>query len=72
MKECRDCRHQVSEQALSCPHCGAPYPARAQWDGWGYEYKSKAKLLGLPLVHDRRLVTRATWDERHRILLRLG
>jgi hypothetical protein len=51
MKQCRECRHQVSDQALACPSCGAPYPARAEWDGWGFEYKSKARLLGLPLLH---------------------
>jgi hypothetical protein len=51
MKNCRECQHIVSEQAVACPHCGAPYPARAKWDGWGYEYKSRAALLGWPLVH---------------------
>ena len=51
MKQCRDCQHVVSEQALACPHCGAPYPAKEQWDGWGFEYKSQTRLLGLPLVH---------------------
>jgi len=28
-----------------------PYPARAKWDGWGFEYKSQATLLGLPILH---------------------
>ena len=51
MKNCRDCRHEVSEQAMACPHCGAPYPAKEKWDGWGFEYKSEAELLGLPLIH---------------------
>ena len=51
MKPCRECRHEVSEQALSCPNCGAPYPAREKWDGWGFEYKSKVIILGLPLIH---------------------
>jgi len=51
MQPCRECRHSVSEQAFACPNCGAPYPAQAQWDGWGYEYKSRASLLGLPLLH---------------------
>ncbi len=50
-KQCRECRHDVSEQALACPHCGAPYPAREKWDGRGFEYKSKATMFGLPLVH---------------------
>jgi len=28
MKPCRDCQRQISEQALACPNCGAPFPAR--------------------------------------------
>ena len=51
MKTCRECKHQVSEQAISCPNCGAPYPAKVKWDGYGYEYKSEARFLGLPLIH---------------------
>lgn len=51
MKQCRDCQGDVSEQAMMCPHCGAPYPAKEEWDGYGYEYKSRLKLAGLPLVH---------------------
>ncbi|HPD58128.1 MAG TPA: hypothetical protein P5294_11345 [Smithellaceae bacterium] len=51
MKNCRECQREISEQALVCPHCGAPYPAKEKWDGWGFEYKSKAMIAGLPLVH---------------------
>ena len=51
MKPCRECQHEVSEQAVACPQCGAPFPAREKWDGRGFEYKSKAAILGLPLVH---------------------
>lgn len=51
MKPCRECRKEISEQAFSCPHCGAPYPAREKWDGWGFEYKSEANIMGLPLLH---------------------
>ena len=51
MKQCRECQHQVSEQAVACPQCGAPYPAGEKWDGYGFEYKSKATLFGLPLLH---------------------
>ncbi len=51
MKECRECRHNVSEQAFACPNCGAPYPAREKWDGWGFEYKSGFTMFGLPFLH---------------------
>jgi hypothetical protein len=51
MKLCRDCQHEVSEQAPMCPQCGCPYPARDHWDGHGFEYKSKLTLGGLPFVH---------------------
>lgn len=51
MKPCRECQHEVSEQAAACPQCGAPYPAREKWDGWGFEYKSETTLWGLPLLH---------------------
>ena len=51
MKPCRECKHQVSEQAGACPDYGAPYPARERWDGYGFEYKSQSTFLGLPLLH---------------------
>ena len=51
MKPCRECKHQVSEQAMTCPGCGAPFPAKEKWDGWGFEYKTEATFLGLPLLH---------------------
>ncbi|SDU09410.1 zinc ribbon domain-containing protein [Desulfobacula phenolica] len=51
MKPCRECQHEISEQAMACPQCGVPFPARAKWNGWGFEYKSKATLFGLPWLH---------------------
>lgn len=51
MPKCRECGRQVSGQAFQCPSCGAPYPARAKWDGYGFEYKSQATLFGWPLLH---------------------
>ena len=48
---CRECSGTVSHQATQCPHCGAPYPAKPDWDGYGYEYKSKTTIFGIPLVH---------------------
>jgi hypothetical protein len=51
VKPCRECRREVSEQAPACPGCGAPFPARERWDGYGFEYRSKLVIAGLPLVH---------------------
>jgi hypothetical protein len=48
---CRECQHQVSKTARACPHCGAPFPGRAHWQGTGYEWKSQATVFGYPLVH---------------------
>ncbi|MFB3880422.1 MAG: zinc-ribbon domain-containing protein [Armatimonadota bacterium] len=51
MKPCRSCGHQVSEEALACPNCGAPFPAREKWDGYGFEYKTPVTVWGMPLLH---------------------
>jgi len=51
MKSCRECTRVVSEDAPVCPACGALYPTRDKWDGWGFEYKSEANVFGLPILH---------------------
>lgn len=51
MKLCRECRREISEQAVACPQCGAPFPARESWDGWGFEYKSRSMIAGWPVLH---------------------
>jgi len=51
IKKCRECQHQVSDQAMTCPHCGAPLPTKERWNGYGFEYKSATTLFGLPLLH---------------------
>ncbi len=51
MKPCRDCGNTVSEQAPFCPSCGAPYPWKEKWDGWGFEYESPLKIGKWPLLH---------------------
>jgi hypothetical protein len=48
---CRECGGQVSVQAPFCPHCGAPYPSRRDWGGFGIDWRTKASLGGYPLVH---------------------
>jgi len=51
MKPCRECNHEISEQARACPNCGAPFPAQQEWDGFGFEYTSPLTISGIPLVH---------------------
>ena len=51
MKTYENPSNEVSDNGKACPHCGAPFPADKKRDGWGYEYKSKVRIFGLPLVH---------------------
>lgn len=51
MKPCRECQQEISEDARGCPQCGAPFPAREKWDGYGFEYKTKTAICGMPLLH---------------------
>ena len=51
LTQCRECKKEVSTQARACPHCGVPYPARKEWKGSGFEWKSKTFIYGYPLVH---------------------
>ncbi len=51
MKKCGSCQQQISEESLACPLCGAQLSARKEWDGYGFEYKTKSTLFGLPLIH---------------------
>jgi hypothetical protein len=48
---CRECNGQVSDQAPACPHCGAPVSWKAEFRGWGFEWSSRTKVAGWPLVH---------------------
>ncbi len=48
---CRECGKEVSTEAPTCPHCGAPRPADPNWQGWGFEWKSEGAYWGYPLVH---------------------
>jgi hypothetical protein len=51
LRPCRECGRETSDRAFACPQCGAPFPTRASWDGWGFEYKSRTTVAGWPLVH---------------------
>ncbi|MCL6620942.1 MAG: zinc ribbon domain-containing protein [Syntrophobacterales bacterium] len=52
---CRECGRELSTEALSCPHCGAPSPGaapRRPWRGsWGFEWRSQREIAGWPVVH---------------------
>jgi hypothetical protein len=51
LTQCRECEREISDQAFSCPHCGAPRPAQKKWQGTGVDWKSGASFWGFPLVH---------------------
>ena len=51
LEKCRECKHEVSVNARNCPNCGAPYPAKQEWIGTGFEWKSSVEYMGFPLIH---------------------
>ena len=55
---CPECGRGMSEKASACPQCGYPLrePPKAValvggTRAWGFEWRSKAQILGWPLVH---------------------
>ncbi len=48
---CRECQQEVSDVARACPQCGVPFPGRPDWQGTGYDWKSRRTVWGYPLVH---------------------
>ena len=48
---CPECGRSISDKAVTCPQCGAP-TGRSPWAARrGYEWRTKAELFGLPLIH---------------------
>jgi len=52
---CPECSNSISDQAVTCPHCGYPLqpqqmliPARRRP---GFEWKSSTTIMGWPLIH---------------------
>ncbi|MGC8774710.1 MAG: hypothetical protein ACP5R6_05570 [Chlorobaculum sp.] len=51
MINCRKCKAPVSENAPTCPHCGAPQPYKSVWHGYGFYYQSRLAICGGNLLH---------------------
>ncbi|MBM4325632.1 MAG: zinc ribbon domain-containing protein [Deltaproteobacteria bacterium] len=51
LQTCPDCGNELSDKAIACPRCGRPGPAPTIAHKGGYEWKSRVKLFGIPLVH---------------------
>ncbi|MFH1092849.1 MAG: hypothetical protein V1739_01685 [Candidatus Omnitrophota bacterium] len=55
--KCVECKTDISEKASACPNCGHPLSGRENtayffsYMQWGYQWQSKAKLAGWPLIH---------------------
>ena len=54
--QCEECGAEMSDKAFMCPKCGLPakdykMPPFVGYYWLGYEWKSQAEILGIPLVH---------------------
>ncbi|MFC1885137.1 serine hydrolase [Thermodesulfobacteriota bacterium] len=51
MKKCRECQYEISDNPRVCPNCGTPRPTKRKRKDWGFEYKSKTTIMGIPIIH---------------------
>jgi hypothetical protein len=47
---CPECQQPVSDTAPVCVHCGYALRRRGR-RAWGFEWRTKAEIFGLPLIH---------------------
>ncbi len=68
MKKCPFCAEMIEEETVQCPYCSEKLIIEegesAGADMWGYEYKSKKRWFGLPLVHIARGIDPQTGHSR--------
>ena len=54
---CPECSARISDKAATCPKCGHPMQPMTDLTRmtrrflWGFEWKSKTKVFGWPLIH---------------------
>ena len=51
MKTCHACHQELDDNVSECPYCSTSISDKTKPKAWGYEYKSKAHLWGIPLLH---------------------